>query len=206
MAIRMAPTAVDLNGHAYDLYEQPISYPNTMSIKQKIEAMQNPPDNWYDRLYNSMLFLIDYAKEKDRTAPWFLLLIKNTVRCDEHWFPFNDANRQRGDGKSMPRVNLSLAGSNPEVVSNSLMEDLVVNTLPETVKVEAYCDLVITRIQKAPSRLQSGESAHEFSPAARRISGNPVSRRKSGGRKSGVGSSFLPEKMNRHRAGKSGVS
>jgi hypothetical protein len=148
LAIRMAPTAADLNGHAYGLYEPaPLITGNFMA---NLKALSLPPDNWYDRLFNTMLLMCDFATEKDKTAPWFLQLIKNTARYDDHWFPVRDATRERGDGNSMPRVNLKLSGATPEVVSYYLLEDLVVNKMPGDVKVEAYCDLVIARIQAAP--------------------------------------------------------
>lgn len=146
MAIRMAPTATDLDGHAYGLYEMPPFIPNNPMAN--LRAMMSPPANWSDRLFNTMLLMLAYATEKDKDVPWFLLLIKNTARCDDHWFPVRDATRQRGDGNSMPRVNLRLASSNPEVVSYYLMEDLVVNA--GAVKIENFCDLVIGRIQAAP--------------------------------------------------------
>lgn len=142
MAIRMAPSSSDLNGHAYGLYEPaPINRSNIM-------ASLNRPDNWYDRLYNTMLFITDYAREKDKFVPWFLLLIKGTAQYDHHWFPIRDG-RGRGDGLSMPRVNLRLANATPSVVSYYLMEDLAVNNMPENAKIECFCDLVITKITAA---------------------------------------------------------
>lgn len=144
MAIRMAPTANDLDGHAYGLYE-PVPYD-----RNNLMAMLQPPTNWNDRLYNTMVHMTDYGIDKDRNAPWFLLLIKDTVRCDQHWFPVRELNRRRGDGNSFPRVNLRLQGANPSVVSYYLMEDLLVNRMPETQKIEAWCDLVVSRIRAAP--------------------------------------------------------
>ncbi|MCZ8226122.1 MAG: hypothetical protein O9324_19755 [Microcystis sp. LE19-84.1B] len=148
LAIRMAPKADDLNGHAYGLYE-PAPYD-----PKNVKSMLLPPSNWYDRLYNTMLLMCDYATGKDQDTPWFLLLIKNTARFDDHWFPIRDPSRQRGDGNSMPRVNLKLAGATPSVVSYYLLEDLAYiqqdDRWTDVVKTERFCDLVISRIKAAP--------------------------------------------------------
>ncbi|MCB1809120.1 MAG: hypothetical protein KDJ99_29375 [Candidatus Competibacteraceae bacterium] len=143
-AIRMARTRLDVTGHAYGMYET--GDESRMTFQQRLQIMQAPPANWYNRLFNTMSLMMDFTVGNPETA--FLLLIRDTVRCDAHHFPATGL--RRGDGLSFPRVNLSLRGRNPAVVSNYFLDSPHPAIRTDANRLEPLCDKVIRMIKAAP--------------------------------------------------------
>ena len=143
MAIRMGRSAVDVTGHAYGMYE--IGDVSQMNFWQKLQALQSPPANWYDRLFNTMSLMMDFVVGNPETS--YLILIRDTVRCDAHHFQATGL--RRGDSMSFPRVNLSLQGGQPVAVSNYFMDTPHPEILRDANRLEALCDQVIRMIKAA---------------------------------------------------------
>jgi len=146
LAIRMGRTTTDVVGHAYGMYETvSAAVFSKMSFAEKLKATMLPA-NWYDRLFNTMSLMMDFAVGNPEVT--FLLLIRNTVRCDEHWF--NATGLSRGDGASFPRVNLQLIGGAPAVVSNYFFDSPHPVIRTNETRMEALCDQVIRMIKAVP--------------------------------------------------------
>lgn len=144
IAIRMAPSHNDLNGHAYGLFETaPDAKRGILDLLSYSNAV---PADWYDKLFNTMSHIVSFALDKDATCPWFLLFISGQNRADNHLFPVRSG-LKRGDGNSFPRVNLTLKNTNPTVFSYYFMEDLNKQMLTDANKLEDFCDFVIHRIK-----------------------------------------------------------
>jgi hypothetical protein len=143
-AIRMGRSGVDVTGHAYGMYEIPDV--TKMSFQQKLQVNRTPPANWSDRLFNTMSLMMDFVVGNPEAS--YLILIRNTARCDDHHFPATGL--KRGDILSFPRVNLSLAGATPTAVSNYFFDSPHPAIREDAARLEAACDQVIRMIQAMP--------------------------------------------------------